>query len=123
MKKHLKYFIYLFLALAVIATDCTLDSQSKSADYYQSSYVILRKELAVRNLRLYKFSQLKSIGKTSFPILLNFVPIKEASGFQTRVLLRLCTHLHQNINSFIKQSVFVNEINTSRHFDTSLYSA
>jgi hypothetical protein len=107
----------------VIANDCSLDSQSKSPDYYQSSYVILKRELDFRNLRLFSFNRLKLSEKISFSILLSFLGFKEVYSFQTQLLLKLCMHLHQNINSFIKQSVFVNETITSKHFGKSLYSA
>jgi len=123
LAKYLKYVISLFLALVVMANDCTLDSQAKSQEYYQSSYIILKRELDFKNLRFYKFNPSKAVEKISFLIHLNFLNFKQICSFQTRIVLRLCTLLYKNINSFIKQSVYVNEIITSNHFNKSLYSA
>ncbi|KRD62590.1 hypothetical protein ASE40_02015 [Flavobacterium sp. Root935] len=51
MKKHIKYLIALFLTFVVIAGDGTLYSQSKSAKYYESSFVVLRRELNLKSSR------------------------------------------------------------------------
>ena len=106
----------------MIANDCTVDYQSKSADYYQSSYVVLKKELDFRNLNLYAYHRAKFSEKSSFPILLTFLKLKKVCSNQAQIILRVRILLHQNINSFIKQSVFVNEIITSNNYK-SLYSA
>lgn len=123
MKNHLKYLISLFLALVVIASDGALNSQSKSADYYQSSQIAGARELNFKNSRLYQYTQTKSLGKTSFPILVTSLQISAVFSFQTKEILRLCQLLHQSITSFIKQSVFVNERITSGNFRKSLYIA
>ncbi|WP_264553167.1 hypothetical protein [Flavobacterium sp. N2038] len=123
MKKHLKYLIALFLAFVVIAGDGTLYSQSKSAEYYQSSFVVLRRELNLKSSRLYKFGQVVSCGKIRFSIVLNFLKTENVFTFQIKKLLKLQNLLHQKLSSFIKQSVFINEIITSKHFNKSLYSA
>jgi len=107
----------------MIASDCTLDSQSKSADYYQSSFVILRRELEVRNSRLYVFNQFVSRIKTAFSIPVNYLEFKHFFGFQIMVIQKLQNLLHQNISSFIRQSVFVNEVIISNNLYKSLYSA
>ncbi|MCI9844267.1 hypothetical protein [Flavobacterium pectinovorum] len=123
MKKHLKYLISLFLALAVIVGDGALYSKSNTPEYYQSSYVTSGKEIDLKNIRLYVFNRLKSFGKTSFPILLSCLQFKEVFSLQTNILLRVCNNLHQDIVSFIKQSVFINERLTSADFKKSLYIA
>lgn len=123
MNKHLKYLISLFLAFVVIANDCTLDSQSKVADYYQSSYLVLRTEIDFRNIRLYKFAKARSFEEFSFPVLLAFLGLRTVFSFQTRIILKLCKLLYQNINSYIRQSVFINELIISSYFHKSLYSA
>ena len=120
MKKHIKYLIALFLTFVVIAGDGTLYSQSKSAEYYESSFVVLRRELNLKSSRLYKFGQIASWNKTRFSIVLNFLKTKNAFTFQIKKLQDL---LHQKLISFINQSVFMNEIITSKHFSKSLYSA
>lgn len=123
MNKTLKYLISLFLAFVMIASDCTLVSQSKSADYYQSSFVILRRELDFKNSSFFLFNKLRTFEKVGFSIPLIFLQFKVVCNVQIRVLLQLQKLLHQNINSFIKQSVFVNEIITSNNLYKSLYSA
>jgi len=123
LKKHIKYLIALFLAFVVIAGDGTLYSQSKSAEYYQSSFVILKGELNLKNSRLYKFGQVASCNKTRFSIVLNFLKAENVFSFQIKKLLKLQNLLHQKINSFINHAVFINEIIISNHFSKSLYNA
>lgn len=122
MNKYLKYIISLFLAFIVIASDGTLVSQSKSADYYQSSYVILKTELDFKNSRLYTFSQFVSRIKSSFLIPVKFLEFAVVFSLQIQVFQKIRALLHQKINSFIKQSVFVNEIITSNNYRKSLYN-
>ncbi|AXB55645.1 hypothetical protein [Flavobacterium fluviale] len=123
MKKHIKYLIVLFLTFVVIAGDGTLYSQSKSAEYYESSFVVLRRELNLKSSRLYKFVQVASWNKTRFSIVLNFLKTKNAFTFQIKKLQKLQNLLHQKLISFINQSVFINEIIISKHFGKSLYTA
>jgi hypothetical protein len=104
----------------VIANDVTLVSQSKSADYYQSSFVILKTELDFANSRLYKFVQSTSGTKTIFSIVLNFLNADAIFSFQIKTILQLQKSLYHNLISFIKQAVFVNEIITSGNFNKSL---
>lgn len=106
-----------------MAGDGSLYSQSKSAEYYESSFVVLRRELNLKSSRLYKFGQLASFGKTRFSIVLNFLKVENIFTFQIKKLLKLQNLLHQRLTSFINQSVFINEIITSKHFSKSLYSA
>lgn len=107
----------------MIAGDGTLYSQSKSAEYYESSFVVLRRELNLKSSRLYKFGQIASWNKTRFSIVLNFLKTKNAFTFQIKKLQQLQNLLHQNLISFINQSVFINEIIISKHFAKGLYSA
>lgn len=107
----------------MIAGDGTLYSQSKSAEYYQSSFVVLRRELNLKNSRLYKLGQVVSWDKTRFSIALNFLKTENVFTFQIKKLLKLQDLLHQKLTSFINQSVFINEIITSKHFTKSLYNA
>ncbi|MFH6934371.1 hypothetical protein [Flavobacterium sp. FlaQc-30] len=123
MKKHIKYLIALFLAFVVIASDGILYSQSKSAEYYESSFVVLRRELNLKSSRLYKFGQVASCCKTRFSIVLNFLETENVFTFQIKKLLKLQNLLHQRLTSFINQSVFINEIIISNHFGKSLYNA
>jgi len=123
LNKYLKYLLSLFLAFVLIANDGTLDSQAKSADYYQSSFVILKRELDFKNSRLYVFGQFILRIQTSFPIPLLLLGFSAVCSFQIPVLLKLRTLLYQKINSFIKKSVFVNELLTSNNLYKSLYSA
>ncbi|RED24633.1 hypothetical protein BD847_1366 [Flavobacterium cutihirudinis] len=123
MNKQLKYLIALFLTFVVIAGDGTLYSQSKSAEYYESSFVVLRRELNLKSSRLYKFGQVVSRNETEFSIVLNFLKTKNVFTLQIKKLLKLQNLLHQKLTSFINQSVFINEIITSKHFGKSLYNA
>ncbi|MET3027342.1 hypothetical protein ABXT06_11720 [Flavobacterium sp. UW10123] len=123
MKKHIKYLIALFLTFVVIVGDGALYSQSKSAEYYQSSCVVLRRELNLKNSRLYKFGQAVSWNGIRFSIVLNFLKTENVFTFQIKKLLKLQNLLHQNLMSFINQSVFINEIITAKHFGKSLYNA
>jgi len=123
LNKHLKYLIYLFLAFVVIASDGTLFSQSKSADYYQSSFVISRRELDLKKSRLYIFNTSVSRLKIAFSIPVHYLEFKEVRSSQIQIIQKLQKLLHQNIDSFIKLAVFVNETFASNNFRKSLYSA
>ena len=103
--------------------DGILYVRSNAPEYYQSSFVVSRKEIDLKNLRVYDFNQVKKIGKTLFPILLAYFRIKENLSFQTRIVFQLHKNLHQSISSFIKQSLFINEKITSSNFKKSLYTA
>ncbi|WP_095953921.1 hypothetical protein [Flavobacterium sp. ACN6] len=122
LNKHLKYLIALFLAFVVIAGDGTLVSQSKSASYYQSSVVVLKRELNLKSARFYKFGQVYSCSKTRFSIVMNFLKIENVFTFQIKKLLKQQDLLHQKLISFINQSIFINEIIISNHFSKSLYN-
>jgi hypothetical protein len=122
LNKYLKYLLSLFLVFTLIANDGTLDSQAKSADYYESSFVILKKELDFNDSGIYVLGRFISRIKTSFSIPVLSLGISAVCSFQIRVLLKLRTLLYQKINSFIKQSVFVNELLTSNNLYKSLYS-
>ncbi|MFD1601301.1 hypothetical protein ACFSJW_23155 [Flavobacterium artemisiae] len=123
MKNHLKYLLSLFAALLVMAGDGVLYSRSNSPEYYQSSFVVSRKEIDLKNLRVYVFNQVKREGKTLFPIVLTYFKINEIFSLQIPIILKVCKNLRQNITSFINQLVFVNEITTSGNFKKSLYIA
>lgn len=123
MNKYLKYLLSLILVFAMIANDGVLDFQSKSADYYQSSFVITKRELDFKAFRLYTYNPFTSRVKTLFSIVLNYLNDKDALNFQINVVFKFRKVLHQKISSFIKQSVFVNEIITSNNFKTGLYGA
>ena len=123
LNKYLKYLLSLFLVFTLIANDGTLDSQAKSADYYQSSFVALKIELDFKDSRLYVLGQLIPRVQVSFPIPLLLLGFSTVCSFQIRVLLKLRTLLYRYINSFIKQAVFVNELLTSNNLYKSLYSA
>ena len=107
----------------MIVIDGTLVSQSKSADYYQSSFVISRREIDFEKSRLYVFNQFVSQVKTAFLIPVNYLEFKQVRTFQIQIIQKLQNLLHQNINSFIRQAVFINEIITSNNLYKSLYSA
>ena len=123
MNKYLKYLISLFLVFALIANDGTLDFQAKSADYYQSSFVILKRELDYKDYRLYILRRFISRELTSFSIPLFFITFSAVFNLKIKILLQLQKFLYQNINSFLRQSVFVNEMITSNNLHKSLYSA
>ncbi|WP_433834227.1 hypothetical protein [Flavobacterium anhuiense] len=123
MKNHLKYLLSLFVALVVMAGDGVLYAQSSSPEYYQSSFVVSRKEIDLKNLRFYVFNQVKRTGKAVFPILLTGFRLKEVLSSKIQIVFQLHKNLHQSISSFIKQSLFINEKITSSNFKKSLYTA
>ena len=107
----------------MIAGDGTLYSQSKSAEYYESSFVVLRREIDLKSSRFFKFGQVSSWNEVRFSIVLNFLETENVFTFQIEKLLKLQNLLHQKLTSFINQSVFINEIITSKNFGKSLYNA
>jgi len=111
------------MAFVVMAGDGILYSQSKSADYYESSFVVSRRELDLKSSRFYKFGQVVSWNEIRFSIVLNFLNVENVFTLQIKKLLKLQNQLHQELISFISQSVFINEIIISRHFSKSLYNA
>jgi hypothetical protein len=123
LNKYLKYIISLFLVFALIANDGTLDSQAKSADYYQSSYVILKREIDFKDSQFYVLGQFISLLPTSFSIPVLSPGFAAFCSLQIRILLKLQEQLYQNLTSFIRQSVFINEIITSNNLNKSLYKA
>jgi len=120
LNKHLKYLIYVFLAFVVIASDGTSVSHSKAADYYQSSFVISGLEFKKSRLYIFNRSVLLKIA-FSFPV--NYLEFKQVRSFQIQIIQKLQKLLHQNINSFIRQAVFINETITSNNLYKSLYNA
>ncbi|PWB19381.1 hypothetical protein DCO46_21680, partial [Flavobacterium sp. HTF] len=66
----------------MIAGDGTLYSQSGSAEYYQSSFVVVKRELNLNSSRLYKFGRVSSCIKTGFSIVLNFIKTENVFTFQ-----------------------------------------
>lgn len=120
MKKHLKYLIALFLTFVVIAGDGTLYAPSKSAEYYQSSFVVVKAGSDLKSSRCYQFGQITSCVKSVFSIVLDFLSVENVLSFQNKIVFKLQQKLHQNLTSFIKQSVFVNEMMTSGNFRGSL---
>ncbi|WP_289663563.1 hypothetical protein [Flavobacterium panacagri] len=111
------------MTFVVMVGDGALYAQSKSADYYQSSFVVSRRELDLKSSRFYKFGQVVSWNQIRFSIVLNFLNVENVFTFQIKKLLKLLNLLHQELISFINQSVFINDIITSRHFSKSLYNA
>lgn len=107
----------------MIAGDGTLYSQSKSAEYYESSFVVLRRELSLKSSRLYKFGKAISWNEMKFSIVLSFLKTENVFTFQISKLLKLQNLLRKKLASSINQSVFINEIITSKHFNKSLYNA
>jgi len=120
LNKHLKYLIYVFLAFVVIASDGTSVSQSKAADYYQSSFVISGLEFKKSRLYIFNRSVLLKIA-FSFPV--NYLEFKQVRSFQIQIIQKLQKLLYQNINSLIRQAVFISEIITSNNLYKGLYSA
>jgi len=91
LNKYVKYLLSLFLVFTLIANEGALDSQVKSADYYQSSFIILRRELDFKNSLSYILGQSISRVQTSFSIPLLSLEISAVCSFQIWVLLKLRT--------------------------------
>jgi hypothetical protein len=106
-----------------MVNDGTLDAQSHSADYYQFSNVILRRELNYKGSKLYVFHQLNSTEKTSFLFQLAFLQFQDSYSLQIPILLKLQTLLYQKVSLFVMQHIFKNEMIPSRISYKSLYTA
>ena len=123
MKKNIKYLLSLFLVFGLVVTDCSLYSQSNSADYYQFSNVILRTELNRKDCELYVFKQVNQSKKITFPILFAHLKFKDFYSLQVKVLFKTQTKLYQEVSSIMSQNIFVNELITSKKSYKSLYIA
>lgn len=123
MTKYLKYLLSLFLAFGLMVNDGALDTPSNSADYYQCSNVILRRELKCKDSKLYAFNTINSAEKTSFLFQLAFLQFQDSYSLQIPILLKLQTLLYQKVRSFAMQHIFINEMITSRNSYKSLYTA
>lgn len=97
----------------MIAGDGALSFQSKSADYYQSSLINVSRELNFKDSGLYVYNQVKTQGKTFFPIPLKLVEFTAVFSFQINIVLKLQRLIYQKLSLFVAQSVFINEIITS----------
>ena len=106
-----------------MANDTSVHSHSNTAAYYQSSFVIAKKELKFRSAHLFVFNQIKVIAKISFSAFFSFLNFETVCSFQIRILQKSQKQLHQNLSSFINQFVFMNEIITSNNTYKSLYKA
>ena len=104
----------------MIAGDGTLYAPSKSAEYYQSSFVVVKAGSDLKSSRSYQFGRITSRVKSVFSIVLDFLSVENVLSFQNKIVFKLQQKLHQNLTSFIKQSVFVNEMMTSGNFRGSL---
>ena len=123
MTKYLKYLISLFLAFGLMVNDGALNSRSNSADYYQFSSVILRRESNYKDSKLYIFNQIDSAEKTSFPFPFAYFQFQDIFSLQIPVLLKLQTLLYQKVSLFAMQHIFINEMIPSRNPYKSLYTA
>jgi hypothetical protein len=106
-----------------MVNDCDLYSQSTSVDYYQFSNVILSGESNNNSFRLYQFDPVNSSNTTSSPILFACLEFKDSYSLQIWVLLKTQKLLHQEVSSIISQSIFINEMITSRISYKNLYIA
>jgi hypothetical protein len=123
MTKYFKYLLSLFLAFGLMVNNGTLDAPSNSADYYQFSNVILRRELNYKGSKLYAFNTINSAEKTAFLFQLAYLLFQDSYCLQIPVLLRLQTLLYQKLSSFAMQHIFINEMIPSRNSYKSLYTA
>jgi hypothetical protein len=106
-----------------MVNDGALDSQSNSADYYQFSNVILKRESNYKGSKSYLFNQTNPSGKTAFLFQLAYLQFQDIFNLQIPVLLKAQTLLYQKVRSFASQYIFVNEMITSRNSYKSLYIA
>lgn len=106
-----------------MVNDGTLDSPSNSADYYQFSNLILRRESNYKGSKLYVFNQINSSEKTSFLFQLAYLQFQDCYILQIPVILKLQTLLYQKVSSFAMQHIFINEMIPSRNAYKSLYIA
>ena len=106
-----------------MVNDGVLDTRSNSADYYQFSNVILRRELNSKASKLYVFNQINSSEKTAFLFQLAYIQFQDIFNLQIPVLLKLHSLLYQKVRSFTSQYIFINEMITSRNSYKSSYIA
>lgn len=106
-----------------MVNDCDLYSQSNSVDYYQFSSVILRGESNNNSFPLYQFDPVNSSNTISSPILFACLEFKDSYSLQIWVLLKTQKLLHQEVSSILSQSIFRNEMITSRITCENLYIA
>jgi hypothetical protein len=106
-----------------MVNDGALNSPSNSADYYQFSNVILRRELNYKGSKLYAFNQINPVEKTPFLFQLAFLQFQDIYSLQIPVVLKLQTLLYQKVSLFAMQHIFINEMITSRNSYKSLYTA
>ncbi|RBN50993.1 hypothetical protein DR980_03965 [Flavobacterium psychrolimnae] len=106
-----------------MVNDGTLDAQSHSADYYQFSSVILRRESNYKDSKLYAFNTINSAEKTTYLFQLAFLQFQDSYSLQIPVLLKLQTLLYQKVSLFAMQHIFINEMITSRNSYKNLYTA
>ncbi len=106
-----------------MVNDCDLYFQSNSVDYYQFSSVILRGESNNKDSKLYVFGEVNSSKKGSSPILFACLEFKDSYSLQVWVLLKTQKLLHQEVSSILSQSIFINEMITSRITYKNLYIA
>ena len=123
MTKYFKYLLSLFLAFGLMVNNGTLDAPSNSADYYQFSNVILRRELNYKGSKLYAFNTINSAEKTAFLFQLAYLLFQDSYCLQIPVLLKLQTLLYQKVSLFAMQHIFIKEMITSQNSYTSLYTA
>ncbi|PAM92451.1 hypothetical protein B4N84_22315 [Flavobacterium sp. IR1] len=102
--------------------DGTIDFR-KTADYYQSYSVVVRKEADLERFSLYLFNVTRSAVKVVFSIPLFYLSLRKITDFQTKILVKRQILLHQNLISFLKQAVFVNEVRNTQDLYKSLYIA
>jgi hypothetical protein len=121
LKKYLKYLISLFLVFGLTVNDCSLDSVSKSDEYYQFSGVTRRRELSFGGYKVFVFNWRNSTKKTLSPVQLAYLKLQDIYGIQVREIFKFRTLLYQEVRSILTQSIFLNEVITSKNPFKSLY--
>jgi hypothetical protein len=107
----------------MIANDGALESQVKSAAYYQSSVVSEGQKFDFRNAQLYHFGSFISLVKIAFIIPVQYLELKQIESLQIGLVIRMRKGLYQSLISFVKQAVFMNEIFNSNNTYKGLYRA
>ena len=121
--KYIKHLISFLLVFGLTVNECSIYSQTNSANYQQVTNAITRKGVSRKTSELYVYTaQAPSETLFSF-VLFIFQSLKKACSTQILHTLKLRSELYQKIAISIAQQLFLNKTITSNNHYSSLYIA
>lgn len=123
MVKYIKYLISFLLIFGLTVNECSIYSQTNSANYQQVSYVSTRKEYTHKHSEFYVHTGQILSEKVLFIALNIYCNLRDNYSTQIQIILKLRNELYQMINSMKAQHVFLKKIITSSNHYSSLYIA